>query len=136
MMPGSRVGLFSLSVAGRNSPGLAQSGIMTTYAGPRMSVNGGLAIDHSIDRDRSVAPDGAGGFYVASETQNRVYRVFLDGRLSLVAGSGTPGISGDGGPATSAQLIPDGVAVDAAGNLFVADPNSSRIRSSKAKVAE
>jgi sugar lactone lactonase YvrE len=129
MRPLFRTGLLLLFIAGLDSPGFAQSGIITTYVGPGMPVNGGLAIDQAIDRPTSVVPDGAGGFYVASEKQNRVYRVRVDGKLSLVAGDGTAGFSGDGGPATSAQLSePVSVAVDAAGNLFVADAGNNRIR--------
>src|SRR5512135_1988699 len=104
MRPISRIGMFFLFIAGLNSPGFAQSGIITTYVGPGMPLNGGLAIDQAIDAPSSVALDGTGGFYVASWTQSRVYRVSADGKLSLVAGNGTQGFSGDGGPATSAQL--------------------------------
>ncbi len=129
MRPFFRIGLLFLFSVRLNSPGFAQSGIITTYVGPVMPVDGGLAIDQAIDGPTSVAPDGAGGFYVASGRQSRVYRVSADGKLSLVAGDGTPGFSGDGGPATSAQLYyPNGVATDAAGNLFIADSSNSRIR--------
>ncbi len=49
--------------------------------------------------------------------------------ITTVAGNGTAGYSGDNGPATSAQLIyPHGVAVDSAGNLYIADTNNYRIR--------
>ena len=51
------------------------------------------------------------------------------GNISTVAGTGAPGFSGDGGPATSARLdFPSGVAVDSVGNLFIADVNNHRIR--------
>jgi hypothetical protein len=64
-----------------------------------------------------------------SWVQNRVYRVAADGRLSLIAGSGTPGFSGDGSFATAAQLSwPRGVAADSAGNIFIADSRNHRIR--------
>src|SRR5438477_196419 len=48
--------------------------------------------------------------------------------ISTVAGNGTEGFSGDGGPATSAKLDPDGIAVDSAGNLYIVDTNNDRIR--------
>jgi sugar lactone lactonase YvrE len=112
-----------------NLSGLAQSGIITTYAGSGSPANGALATSQAIDLPASVALDGAGGFYVASETQNRVYRVTADGRLNLVAGSGANGYGGDGGRATSAQLnTPTGVAVDTAGNLFIADEGNNCVR--------
>jgi sugar lactone lactonase YvrE len=125
----TRIGLAFFFVVQLSSMGLAQSGIITTYAGPALPVNGSTAASQAIDAPMSVAPDGAGGFYVASYYQNRVYRVTADGRLSLIAGSSSQGYSGDGGPATSAQLDgPQGVAVDAAGNLFIADTDNSRVR--------
>ena len=112
-----------------SSNGLAQSGIITTYAGPAMPVNGAQANTQAIEFPTAVAADGTGGFYVASPHQNRVYRVTADGRISLVAGTSGQGFSGDGGPAISAQLNrPSGVAVDAAGNLFIADTGNFRVR--------
>jgi hypothetical protein len=55
--------------------------------------------------------------------------VSTSGTITTVAGDGTPGFSGDGGPATNASLnLPTGVAVDAAGNLYIADPGNSRVR--------
>jgi hypothetical protein len=125
----NRIGLALLFFVQLSLSGFAQSGIITTYAGPALPVNGTQAITQAIDYTTSVAPDGAGGFYVASMFQNRVYRVTADGRLSLVAGTYGQGYSGDGGPATSAQLnYPRGVAVDTAGNLFIADSGNSRVR--------
>src|SRR5438093_760224 len=115
-----RAGLlfFIISISGLAS--FAQ--IITTYAGPPLPVSGQPAVTQAIDGPRSVAPDGAGGFFVSSPYQNRVYHVGADGTLTLTAGSGKPGSSGDGGPAISAQLRgPTGVAVDVAGHLFVVD---------------
>jgi sugar lactone lactonase YvrE len=112
-----------------NLPSSAQSGIITTYAGPGLPVDGSLATNQAIDAPSSVAPDGTGGFYVAVSGQHQVYRVTADGRMNLIAGNGTPGFSGDAGPATSAQLnYPMGIAADASGNLFIADYNNHRIR--------
>jgi len=109
--------------------GREQTGIITTFVGPRLPVNGALATTQAIDTPTSVALDGAGGFYVVSQHQNRVYRVVADGRLSLIAGVGPAGFSGDGGPATAAQLNqPYAVAVDSAGNIFIADTGNFCIR--------
>src|SRR2546422_890442 len=117
---------FILSISGLAS--FAQ--IITTYAGgPPLPVSGQPAVTQAIAVPGSVAPDGAGGFFVSSRYQNRVYHVGADGTLTLTAGSGKPGSSGDGGLAISAQLYaPADVAVDGAGNLFIADSGNQRIR--------
>ena len=68
-----------------------------------------------------VAVDSAGNLYIADTGNNRIRKV-SNGVITTVAGNGTPGFSGDNGPATSAQLNdPYGVAVDSAGNLYIAD---------------
>src|SRR5262249_21287210 len=82
-----------------------------------------------IDLPTAVAPDGAGGFYVTVTGQNRVYRVSAAGVVSVIAGTSSWGYSGDGGRAVAAQLRnPRGIAVDGAGNLFIADTVNNRIR--------
>ena len=61
--------------------------------------------------------------------QHRVFKVSSSGTLTVVAGNGFPGYSGDGGPATQAQLYnPQGVAVDHAGNVFIADESNCAVR--------
>jgi sugar lactone lactonase YvrE len=123
----SRVGLLSLVLVVLSSSGLAQT--ITTYVGPPLPVNGAPAITQVIDQPSSVVPDGAGGFYVSSSSQSRVYKVAANGAMSSVAGNGTTGFSGDGGLAISAQLNHQGgVAVDAAGNLYIADTSNNCIR--------
>jgi uncharacterized protein (TIGR03437 family) len=73
--------------------------------------------------------DASGNLYIADSGHNRIRKVSLSGVISTVAGNGAQGFSGDGGPATSASLNwPEGVAVDAAGNLYIADCNNQRIR--------
>jgi len=65
--------------------------------------------------------DSAGNLYVADQNNNR-HPQGLKWVITTVAGNGTPGYSGDNGPATSAKLYgPKGVAVDSAGNLYIAD---------------
>jgi cysteine-rich repeat protein len=77
----------------------------------------------------AVAADGAGRIYIADTQHHRVRRVELDGSVTTIAGIGTPGFSGDGGAATSAQLNePAAVAVDGVGRVFVADAANHRIR--------
>jgi len=75
-----------------------------------------------------VAVDSAGNVYIA-DANNRVRKVdATTGIIHTVAGNGTSGFSGDGGPATAASLGPAAVAVDAAGNLFIADTTNARVR--------
>ena len=77
-----------------------------------------------------VATDAAGNVYIALQAYSAVVRMDATTRvLTLVAGTGTPGYSGDNGPAASAQLnMPWGVAVDTAGNLYIADSGNNRVR--------
>jgi len=107
-----RIGLPFLFFVQLNSGGLAQSEISkTTSESNRLPEKGALATTQAFDEPISVIPDGAGGFYVACRTQNGIYRVAADGRLTPVAGTGYAGFSGDGGPATSARLHnPSGLA--------------------------
>jgi len=72
--------------------------------------------------------DPAGNLYIADVLSQRIRKV-TNGVITTIAGNGTEGFSGDNGPATSAQLSnPYGVAVDAAGNLYIADLHNYRIR--------
>jgi len=94
-----------------------------------VTADSALAVAQGIDYPSSVATDGKGGLYITGQVQNEVYRLSADGRLSIVAGTGTSGFGGDGGPATSAQMwSPAGISVDAVGNIYVADCQNNRIR--------
>ncbi|MBI3939488.1 MAG: SMP-30/gluconolactonase/LRE family protein [Acidobacteria bacterium] len=105
----------------------AQSGTIATYAGSEPMTGGQPASSQLIEVPTAIAPDGEGGFYVVSLSQSRVYHVAADGALRLFAGSSF-GAGGSGGPATAAQLaIPKGIAVDPAGNVYIADSFNNRI---------
>ncbi len=102
----------------------AQTYTVSTFAGGGLPVNipGASAFLRGVDW---VAVDGAGNVFFT--TEYLVLRLdAVTGILSPVAGNGTQGFSGDNGPATSAQLSPTGVAVDSAGNLYIADRNRIR----------
>ena len=79
---------------------------------------------------RSVAVDASGNLFIADTDNNRIRKVDTNGIITTVAGNGScSDYSGDGGPATNASLnAPYGVAVDASGNLFIADTDNNRIR--------
>ncbi|MDQ2753769.1 MAG: T9SS type A sorting domain-containing protein, partial [Bacteroidota bacterium] len=77
----------------------------------------------------SVAVDYAGNMYIADQDNNRVRKVSTNGIITTISGDGTAGFSGDGGPATAAELnSPANVAVDALGNLYIADQGNNRVR--------
>jgi hypothetical protein len=83
----------------------------------------------SIGYTESVAFDSAGNAYVSDSYSNLILKVSTTGTLTIIAGNGTVGYSGDGGPATGAALNgPEAVAVDASGNIFIADTGNFVIR--------
>ena len=109
------------------SPG----GIITTVAGngaAGYSGDGGPATSASLNYPVDVAVDGAGDLFIADGGNNRVRKASPGGTITTIAGNGAWSYSGDGGPATSAGLSASGVALDSAGNLFIADSSNSRIR--------
>ena len=108
-------------------------GVITTVAGlvPQgPQGDGGPATAARLDFPVGVALDGAGNLFIADASNGRVRRVdTVTGIITTVAGTGEQGFGGDGGPATAAQLAgPVGVALDGAGNLFIADSDNSRVR--------
>ena len=111
---------------------VSSDGIITTVAGNgslSYSGDGGLAADAQLSGPRGLAVDGAGNLFIADFDNNTVRKISASGIITTVAGNGVAGFSGDGGPATSAQLNgPWGVAVDRAGNLFIADSANNRVR--------
>src|SRR5437016_1709670 len=116
------------AMPGNSHPQLTNAATISTYAGPSLPVTGRQATTQVIDEIGGVAADGSGGFYVSSRFQHRVYHVSSDGTLTLVAGS-SYGYSGDGGPATTAQLAyPTDIAVDSGGTVYIVDLGNSRIR--------
>ena len=117
-------------------------GIITRVAGTSTagySGDGGPAVDAQLfTTDTSaeepqfgypggIVTDGSGNLYISDTGNHRIRKVSTAGVINTVAGNGTPGYSGDGGLATRAQLIyPAGLAIDPAGNLYIADLNHIR----------
>ena len=108
------------------------TGTITTIAGTGevgFSGDGGPAAEAQLYGPSGVAVDGAGNVYIADRNNERIHKVDTTGTITTIAGTGEYGFSGDGGPAAEAQLrSPNGVAVDGAGNLYIADRNNHRIR--------
>lgn len=106
-------------------------GVITTVAGTGIagsSGDGGIATSASLRSPEDVIVGPSGALYIA-DTGNRKIRRIAGGVISTVAGVGTTGSAGDGGPATSAQLAtPSGIAFDSAGVLFIADTGNHRVR--------
>ena len=119
------------TIAGDGTPGFAGDGGPAT--GAELNGPGGLALD------------AAGSVLIADNGNNRVRvvaaragtfygRAMAAGHIYTIAGDGTPGFAGDGGPATGAELNgPGGLALDAAGNVLVADQVNNRVRVVAAK---
>jgi len=102
------------TIAGTGTAGYTGDGAAATAA--ELNVPGGIALDKS------------GNLYIADTANSRIRKV-ASGTISLLAGNGTAGHTGDSGSATSAELqLPSGLAVDSSGNLFVADTYNHAVR--------
>ncbi len=143
--PDTAGNLFIADIDNHRIRKVSADGIITTVAGngvPGFSGDGGPAIDAQFYLPAAVAVDGKGNLFIldwgntyappdapGTLAGNRVRRVSPNGIITTVAGNGVPGFSGDGGPATGAQLSrPGGIAADSAGNVFIADTYNQRIR--------
>ena len=125
----------SLSSLGRNQSFVLRidsNGILTHVAGNPVagySGDGGPANSAMLNAANGVGVDQSGNLYIADTGNNRIRKVSTNGSITTIAGTGTAGYSGDGGPATRAMLNGPGLlAVDAIGNLYFGDWSSARIR--------
>ena len=111
---------------------VAPSGTISTVAGNRgnsFSGDGGPATAAALAYPWHAIADSAGNLYIADYGNHRIRKVTSDGLIYTIAGNGKAAFSGDGGPAAAASLKnPEGLALDAAGNLYVADQGNNRIR--------
>jgi sugar lactone lactonase YvrE len=114
------------------------SGIIATVAGNGTSGivgDGNAATNTRLSNPWSAAFDQRGNLYIGDSGHSRIRRVDTNGIIWTVAGNGTGGYSGDGGAATNARISANGggiatlgVALDAPGNLYIADTFNSRVR--------
>ncbi len=107
--------------------------IISTVAGHTGLFDDGIAaIDAQLNEPANIATDAAGNVYIADYSNNRVRKIdAASGIISTVAGDGLPTYTtlGDGGPATAGTLSsPMAVALDDAGNIYIAEPGNSRVR--------
>ncbi|MFD3413881.1 RICIN domain-containing protein, partial [Streptomyces cyaneofuscatus] len=112
---------------------IAKDGTISTVAGSGVagfSGDGGPAVTAQLRNPYAVVLDGEGDLFIADSSNHRIRKIkTADGQISTVAGTGTAGSSGDGGPATSAMLhTPLGVVVDSTGVLYISDYNNHRVR--------
>ncbi len=103
---------------------VAGTGSLTNYDGDEKP-----AIAAGVSFPFAVAIDAEGTLYIADSGDHRIRRVDVSGQITTVAGTGEKGYDGDDKPATSASLsLPQGIAVDGDGNLYISDTANSRIR--------
>jgi sugar lactone lactonase YvrE len=115
------------AVIGGTITTIAGVGTGTYPDGCEYSGDGAPAAEAALHNPNGVAVDARGNVYIADSQNCRVRRV-SGSVITTVAGDGTCGFGGDGGPATAAQTMPFAVALDAAGNLFIADAPNARVR--------
>src|SRR5207237_4104144 len=123
---------IAIVFAGFAADAFAQTTTITTVAGngtAGYSGDGGPATSAQLNAPFGVAVDGGGNIYISEWSNHRVRKVSASGVITTIAGVGIGGFGGDGGPATDAALnSPEGVAVDSAGNVYIADSFNNRIR--------
>lgn len=111
---------------------IGSNGIITTLAGNGRygySGDGGSATDAMLARPSSIAVAPDGSLYIADPDNYRIRRVGADGVITTVAGTGEPGVGGDGGSAVQAQLVrPDNIDVGVDGSLYIVDGPNNHIR--------
>ena len=106
--------------------------MITPFAGNHIAAylgDGGPALSASLNNPWNIAVSAGGNIYIADQNNHAIRVVAPGGNISTIAGNGTQGFSGDGGAASGAILnSPAGVAVDPAGNVYIADSGNNRVR--------
>ena len=132
---GSQTGSYTIEEHGEaalSARPVEEPGTISTVAGTGVegfSGDGGPAVSAQLASPGGLAVDRAGNLYISDDANHRVRRVDVAGTITTVVGDGQQGYEGDGGPAISAKLnTPSGVAVDRAGNLYVAEHWNHSVR--------
>ncbi|MEU5425688.1 NHL repeat-containing protein [Streptomyces olivoreticuli] len=124
--------LYIADVGNHRVRKVTPSGIITTFAGNGTAgyiSDGGPAVTTRLSSPRRVTLDEGGNLYISDQDNHRIRRVGPDGIITTVAGNGTAGYVDDGGPAATTRIyFPQGLALDRAGNLYIADYNNHRVR--------
>ena len=113
---------------------ITPDGIITTITGDASSEitfagDGGPATQAKVLLVKGIVVDNAGNLYFSDSANQRVRKITPDGTINTIAGNGTGGFSGDGGPATAAELdTPLGLTLDSSGRLYIADSHNGRLR--------
>lgn len=111
---------------------ITPGGTINAFAGAGAlgaSGDGGPAVNAAMNLPQDMVVDAAGNVYISDTNNHRVRRVAPNGVITTYAGTGKRDFGGDGGPATQANLsFPFGLALDSAGNLYIADSGNARVR--------
>lgn len=129
---GSDGSLYITDQAGQRVHRIGPDGVISTIAGngkTGLSASNIPATSAALNRPFAIAVDAMNNVYFTDRNNHRVCKIGGNGMITTVAGSGTQGFSGDGGPATAAKLSePAGIAVAGDGTIYISDYGSNRIR--------
>ncbi len=124
--------LYFVDSASNRVRKITAAGVISSIAGdgqPRFSGDGGPAVNAELDSPGSLAFDASGQLVISDNANQRVRRIGLTGVITTILGTGAADSLQDGGPATSASLAsPSALALDKAGNLYIADIENQRVR--------
>ncbi len=125
-------GNLYIADTGNSSIRKVTAGVITTVAGngaAGFAGDSGLAVNAQLSYPAALAIDSSGNIYIADTWNYRIREISTDGKIQTIAGNGSYGPFGDGGPATSASLgAIESLALDAAGNLYLSDAYDHVVR--------